>query len=104
MALPIFSVLFLIFSAFYSNQTAALQIPHLVSKAAEISGPPVSPAVFKKAINTSPYVFTVFTQDSESNMFVYTSDDALNFSLLKGPAYVPPTGIIRDPSLIQHVE
>jgi hypothetical protein len=56
------------------------------------------------------------------NMYIYTSDDALNFSLLKGPAYVrpifppsppcsrpnaaqvPTTGLIRDPSIIRHTD
>jgi hypothetical protein len=34
------------------------------------------------------YVFTVFTWGGESNMYVYTSDDGINFDLVKGPAYV----------------
>ncbi|KAI5838322.1 arabinosidase [Morchella snyderi] len=50
------------------------------------------------------YVFSVFTSTSESNMYIYTSDDALNFSLLKGPAYIPTTGLIRDPSIIRHTD
>jgi hypothetical protein len=36
----------------------------------------------------SDYVFTAFTQASESNLYVYTSKDAAKFTLLKGPAYV----------------
>lgn len=36
------------------------------------------------------YIFTVFTSASESNMYVYNSTDALNFKLMKGPAYVSP--------------
>lgn len=65
--------------------------------------PALSPELFKWAVS-APYVFTVFTAASDSNMFVYTSNDATTFSLLKGPAYIPPTGLIRDPSLIYHTE
>ena len=50
------------------------------------------------------YVFTAFTQNSESNLYVYTSADATTFSLLAGPTYTPPTGLIRDPSVIYHTE
>lgn len=63
----------------------------------------VGPDSFKRALNV-PYVFTAFTSASESNLYVYTSQDATNFSLLKGPAYTPPTGLIRDPSVILHTE
>ncbi|WP_083886638.1 family 43 glycosylhydrolase [Actinoalloteichus spitiensis] len=48
------------------------------------------------------YVFTAFTNDSESNMYVYESADATTFTLLHGPAYEPPTGLVRDPSVIRH--
>ncbi|WP_326614951.1 glycoside hydrolase family 43 protein [Streptomyces scopuliridis] len=47
---------------------------------------------------------TAFTNSSESNMYVYESADALTYRLLKGPAYTPPTGLIRDPSLIRHTD
>lgn len=50
------------------------------------------------------YVFTAFTSTSESNMFVYTSTDATNFSLLKGPAYQPNGTLIRDPSPLLHTD
>ncbi|TFK38292.1 arabinosidase [Crucibulum laeve] len=59
--------------------------------------------MFKRAVS-APYVFTAFTGASESNLYVYTSSDATNFSLLKGPAYTPPTGLIRDPSVILHTD
>lgn len=104
MASPICSALFLLVAGISLALQAFGMPSDLHSRSAEIAGPPVSAKMFKAALNTSPYVFTVFTQDSESNMFVYTSEDALNFSLLKGPAYVPPTGIIRDPSIIMHTE
>ncbi|TEB40146.1 arabinosidase [Coprinellus micaceus] len=57
----------------------------------------------KRAVS-SPYVFTAFTSKSESNLYVYTSNDGTNFSLLKGPAYTPPSGLIRDPSVILHTD
>ena len=53
---------------------------------------------------TTRYVFTAFTNSSESNMYVYTSTDARNFSLLRGPAYTPPSGLIRDPSIMKHTD
>jgi hypothetical protein len=59
--------------------------------------------MFKRAIS-APYVFTAFTAASESNLYVYTSNDATTFSLLKGPAYTPPTGLIRDPSVMLHTD
>ncbi|KAF8997068.1 arabinosidase [Cyathus striatus] len=65
--------------------------------------PELSPKMFKRAVS-APYVFTAFTSASESNLYVYTSSDATNFSLLKGPAYTPPTGLIRDPSVILHTD
>ncbi|KAH8145453.1 uncharacterized protein LAJ45_10575 [Morchella importuna] len=50
------------------------------------------------------YVFSVFTSTSESNMYIYNSTDGLNFNLVKGPAYTPTTGLIRDPSIIRHTD
>ncbi len=70
---------------------------------ASVIGPALSPELFSRAVS-SQYVFTAFTSASESNLYVYTSNDATNFSLLKGPAYTPPTGLIRDPSVILHTE
>ncbi|KAI5886984.1 uncharacterized protein SCHCODRAFT_02640441 [Schizophyllum commune H4-8] len=46
------------------------------------------------------YVFTAFTDQSESNLYVYTSSDAVNFDLLAGPTYTPASGLIRDPSVV----
>lgn len=59
--------------------------------------------LYKRAV-ASPYIFTAFTSASESNLFVYTSNDGTTWSLLKGPAYTPPSGLIRDPSVILHTE
>lgn len=39
------------------------------------------------------YVFTVFTWGSQSNLYVYTSQDGVHFDLLKGPAYVRPSSV-----------
>lgn len=47
------------------------------------------------------YVFTAFTNSSQSNMFVYTSSDATTFSTLKATAYTPPSGLVRDPSVLR---
>ncbi|KAF8069061.1 arabinosidase [Lyophyllum atratum] len=65
--------------------------------------PELSLEAFKRAV-AAPYVFTAFTAASESNLYVYTSNDGTTFSLLKGPAYTPPTGLIRDPSVILHTD
>ncbi|NBM18731.1 glycoside hydrolase family 43 protein [Streptomyces sp. GC420] len=50
------------------------------------------------------YTMTAFTNSSESNMYVYESPDATGFTLLKGPAYTPPSGMIRDPSVFRHTD
>lgn len=68
-----------------------------------ILGPSVSPQAVRRAVS-APYVFSAFTDASESNLYVYTSSDGTSFSLLKGPAYTPPTGLIRDPSIILHTD
>jgi hypothetical protein len=52
----------------------------------------------------SRYTMTAFTNSSESNMYVYESNDATGYRLLRGPAYTPPTGLIRDPSIIRHTD
>ncbi|KAI5787578.1 arabinosidase [Pyronema domesticum] len=61
------------------------------------------PSIMASVLSLPPrYIFTTFTWSSESNMFVYTSSDALHFTLLKGPAYVPNGTLIRDPSSMKH--
>ena len=65
-------------------------------------GIPVADTPVRKPAATSRFTMTAFTNSSESNLYVYESADALTYSLLKGPAYTPPTGLIRDPSLIKH--
>ncbi|WP_308633303.1 glycoside hydrolase [Nocardia ninae] len=61
----------------------------------------------KHAAATGPvvrYTMTAFTHSSETDLYVYESTDATNFQLLRGPAYRPPTGLLRDPSLFRHVD
>ena len=53
---------------------------------------------------TTRYTMTAFTNRSESNMYVYDSPDATGFTLRKGPAYTPPSGLIRDPSIFKHTD
>ena len=50
------------------------------------------------------YTMTAFTNSGESNMYVYDSPDATGFTLRKGPAYTPPSGLIRDPSIFKHTD
>ncbi|HEY6529616.1 MAG TPA: AbfB domain-containing protein, partial [Cellvibrionaceae bacterium] len=50
------------------------------------------------------YTMTAFTNKSESNMYVYESDDGSHYALIKGPAFTPPKGLIRDPSIIRHTD
>lgn len=51
---------------------------------------------------SATYTMTAFTNQSESNMYVYESDNGTHFGLIKGPAFTPPAGLIRDPSVIHH--
>ncbi|WP_228818788.1 glycoside hydrolase [Nocardia transvalensis] len=54
--------------------------------------------------STVRYTMTAFTNSSEAEMYVYESTDATTFTLVRGPAYRPPTGLIRDPSVIRHAD
>jgi len=48
----------------------------------------------------SLYTMTSFSNSSEANMYVYLSNDGLNFTRVgTAPTYTPPSGIIRDPSV-----
>ncbi|KAG7094947.1 hypothetical protein E1B28_005748 [Marasmius oreades] len=86
------------------SATAALKASFVGYNATDAATmPELSPEHFKRAVS-APYVFTAFTSVSESNLYVYTSQDGTNFSLLKGPAYTPPSGLIRDPSVILHTD
>ncbi|MFI7003297.1 glycoside hydrolase [Nocardia sp. NPDC050175] len=71
------------------------------------AGLPLSLLALKHAAAAGPvvrYTMTSFTNDSESDLYVYESTDATNFQLLRGPAYSPPSGLLRDPSLFRHVD
>lgn len=58
-----------------------------------------------EAVGPAPhYLMTAFTNSSESNMYVYDSSNATGFDLVKGNAYTPPSGLIRDPSVIRHTD
>ncbi|NAS23240.1 family 43 glycosylhydrolase [Herbidospora sp. NEAU-GS84] len=50
------------------------------------------------------YLMTAFTNASESNMYVYDSSNATNYNLIRSNAYTPPSGLIRDPSVIKHTD
>ncbi len=50
------------------------------------------------------YTMTAFTNSSESNLYVYDSPDATAYTLRRGPAYTPPAGAIRDPSILRHTD
>ncbi|MFC4099082.1 glycoside hydrolase family 43 protein [Paenibacillus xanthanilyticus] len=53
---------------------------------------------------TNVYTMSAFTNASESNLYMYQSYNATNYGLMKGPAYTPPTGLIRDPSIMKHTD
>ncbi|GAA3353643.1 hypothetical protein GCM10017744_007920 [Streptomyces antimycoticus] len=65
---------------------------------------PVADAPARDTAAATRYTMTAFTNSSESNMYVYQSSDATTYTLLKGPAYTPPSGLIRDPSVIKHTD
>ena len=66
---------------------ATFFIPHASIPMAHAAAPPL-------------YTMTSFSNSSESNMYVYLSNDGLNFTRVgTAPAYTPPSGIIRDPSV-----
>ncbi|ANZ41598.1 arabinofuranosidase [Lentzea guizhouensis] len=50
------------------------------------------------------YLMTAFTNSSESNMYVYDSPNATTFTQVRANAYTPPSGLIRDPSVIRHTD
>ncbi|HEX6683026.1 MAG TPA: glycoside hydrolase family 43 protein [Candidatus Limnocylindrales bacterium] len=61
-------------------------------------------AAHPPAGSTTRYTMTAFTNSSESNMYVYESPDSTGFRLMRGPAFTPPSGLIRDPSIIRHTD
>ncbi len=49
-----------------------------------------------------PYVLTAFGNGDARTMSVHVSGDAATFTPLTLAAYSPPSGLIRDPSIIRH--
>lgn len=64
----------------------------------------VSPPAAQAAGPVPHYLMTAFTNSSESNMYVYDSANATNFNLVRANAFTPPSGLIRDPSVIRHTD
>ncbi|MEU4392695.1 glycoside hydrolase family 43 protein [Kribbella sp. NPDC023855] len=62
------------------------------------------PTVASAAGPAPHYLMTAFTNSSESNMYVYDSANATNFTQVRANAYTPPSGLIRDPSVIRHTD
>ena len=62
------------------------------------------PSVASAAGPAPHYLMTAFTNSSESNMYVYDSANATNFTQVRANAYTPPSGLIRDPSVIRHTD
>jgi Alpha-L-arabinofuranosidase B (ABFB) domain/Glycosyl hydrolases family 43 len=62
----------------------------------------VRPGLASAAGPVPHYVMTAFTNSSESNMYVYDSADGARFDLVRANAYRPPSGLIRDPSVLRH--
>ncbi|HEY0002139.1 MAG TPA: hypothetical protein VGB74_16930, partial [Actinoplanes sp.] len=48
------------------------------------------------------YLMTAFTNGSESNMYIYDSPNAGTFTLQRANVYTPPSGLVRDPSVMRH--
>ena len=53
-----------------------------------------------------PYIFSVFNdaQVGKTTLIIYTSNDALNFTLLYDTKFGGPTGTLRDPSIMKHTD
>ncbi|MFJ9519905.1 glycoside hydrolase family 43 protein [Kitasatospora sp. NPDC101801] len=75
---------------------AAVTLTVLPAVPAEAAAPPAGTA--------TRYTMTAFTNSSESNMYVYDSPDATGYRVVKSSAYTPPSGLIRDPSIIRHTD
>jgi hypothetical protein len=52
-----------------------------------------------------PYILSCFNDAAPlSALVIYTSNDALNWTLLYDTGYVGPTGFMRDPSIMRHTD
>ncbi|GGU67156.1 glycoside hydrolase family 43 protein [Lentzea flava] len=76
----------------------------LVSFAGAIAGLAVTLPAAQAAGPVPHYLMTAFTNSSESNLYVYDSANATNFSLVRANGYTPPSGLIRDPSVMRHTD
>ncbi|MGW0324614.1 hypothetical protein [Nocardia sp. NPDC003183] len=50
------------------------------------------------------YTMTAFRADSDTTLAVYESADGTDFTPVSEHAYVPPTGLVRDPSVLLHTD
>ncbi len=76
----------------------------LAAVAAALASIVAVPSVASAAGPAPHYLMTAFTNSSESNMYVYDSANATNFTQVRANAYTPPSGLIRDPSVIRHTD
>jgi hypothetical protein len=52
-----------------------------------------------------PYIFSNFNDAATlSSLMIYTSNDALNWTLLYDTKFTGPTGFMRDPSIMRHTD
>jgi hypothetical protein len=53
-----------------------------------------------------PFILSCFNDDNThaSDLMIYTSSDALNWTLLYDTGYTGPTGFMRDPSIMRHTD
>jgi hypothetical protein len=53
-----------------------------------------------------PYILSCFDDDNShaSDLMIYTSNDALSWTLLSDTGYTGPTGFMRDPSIMRHTD
>ena len=53
---------------------------------------------------STTYIFATFPPTGTERLMIYTSSDAVNFTLLSDTGYTGPTGFIRDPSIMKHTD
>jgi len=58
------------------------------------------------AATVTRYILTTFKSDAaaDEKLWVYTSPDATNFTVLSDTGYGGPTGVLRDPSIMKHTD
>ncbi|MFE3544618.1 hypothetical protein ACFXK0_16790 [Nocardia sp. NPDC059177] len=50
------------------------------------------------------YTMTGFRADSDTTLAVYESGDGTEFTAVSERAFTPPTGLVRDPSVLRHID